>query len=385
MNISLLVGLKNNLDYNRHFYTTTRNLYPDVEICFVSYGSTDGTHEWLHTLNDHNVHYHCSTEQKTFSDTFNKAAELATKEYVAYLHNDIALAPGFLENLHKHVAPNRIVSYTTIEPPIFAGHERPGKIIKDLGADLNTFDLEALYNFTKEKQVEYKDKIEFGITFFMCMPRKTLLEVGGMDNLFSPMFCEDDDIINRFKLLGLETFTALDAICYHFVSKTSRFSEEYQNRTQVIEARSNRNYVRKWGSRGSVKKYDIGFVVSNCNYDLLTFLEPWCSTIYVDDEMQVLTTHYIDAEQKHTKFNLDKKIKDLKHTIPNNDVIVKFDGKQLTNESFQLLIQLPEIIAESGEVGDFELDIFKISIYSTETYEHKLITNDNPYYINQLL
>ena len=49
-NISLLVGLKNNLDYNKHFYDTTRELYPNVELCFVSYGSTDGTHEWLETL-----------------------------------------------------------------------------------------------------------------------------------------------------------------------------------------------------------------------------------------------------------------------------------------------------------------------------------------------
>ena len=56
-NISLLVGLKNNLDYNKHFYLTTRELYPDVEICFVSYGSTDGTHEWLNSLNDKNFRY----------------------------------------------------------------------------------------------------------------------------------------------------------------------------------------------------------------------------------------------------------------------------------------------------------------------------------------
>jgi ribonuclease HI len=42
-NIHLLSRIKNNLDYNKHFYETTRELYPDVEICFVSYGSTDGT------------------------------------------------------------------------------------------------------------------------------------------------------------------------------------------------------------------------------------------------------------------------------------------------------------------------------------------------------
>jgi hypothetical protein len=50
MNISLIVALRNNLDYNKHFYSTTRLLYPNVEICFSSYGSTDGTHEWLEEI-----------------------------------------------------------------------------------------------------------------------------------------------------------------------------------------------------------------------------------------------------------------------------------------------------------------------------------------------
>ena len=57
------------------------------------------------------------------------------------------------------------------------------------------------------------------------------------------MFCEDDDLIKRFKLLGLELITSLDAICYHFVSKTSRFSDEYQNKTQQIEMNSNKNFI----------------------------------------------------------------------------------------------------------------------------------------------
>ena len=77
-NISLLVGLKNNLDYNKHFYETTRELYPDIEICFVSYGSTDGTHEWLQSLSDNHVRFEYSTESKTFSDIFNTAAQLAS-------------------------------------------------------------------------------------------------------------------------------------------------------------------------------------------------------------------------------------------------------------------------------------------------------------------
>jgi GT2 family glycosyltransferase len=374
-NISLLVGLKNNLDYNKHFYETTRELYPDTELCFVSYGSTDGTHEWLETLTDNNVKYFYSDESKTFSDTFNKAAELATKDYVAYLHNDIVLAPGFIENLEKHVNSENIVSYTTIEPPIFADHERPGKLIYDLGTSIEAFDKDALYEFVQIKQKQYADKTESGITFFMCMPRIKLLEIGGMDNLFNPMFCEDDDLICRWKMLGMKCFTALDAICYHFVSKTSRFSEEYQTRTQQIELTSNRNYVRKWGSRSEAPKYNIAFIVKNCTSDVLELLEPWCDRIYIEDNMQVITTHYIDREQPNTKFDLTKRVLHTGYNDPHgeNDIVVEFDKLQLTNQDFMYIQQLASIIQDSGEIGDFQLGNLKISVYSLETYEKNLI------------
>jgi len=377
MNISLLVGLKNNLNYNKHFYSTTRELYPEVEICFVSYGSTDGTHEWLNSLNDKNVNYFYSPENKTFSDTFNKATKLATKEYVAYLHNDIVLAPGFLENLEKHVSPNNVVSYTTIEPPIFAGHERPGKLIQDLGTDLKTFNKDKLYQFTKEKQSEYKDKIEPGITFFMCLRREVLLQIGGMDNLFNPMFCEDDDLILRLKLYGLNQFTSLDAICYHFVSKTSRFSEEYENKSKLIEVNSNKNFIRKWGFRNLIhnKRYNIAYVVDKCNYDMMAALEPWCDRLYTDDEMGVLFAYYYEVEQKNTSYDLKKRILTSKYNDPisENDIIVEFDGTKLTNESFNILTNLSDIITESGEVGTFELDIFKITINQIESNTKSLI------------
>ena len=376
MNISLLVGLKNNLDYNRHFYTTTRAIYPEVEICFVSYGSTDKTHEWLDSLEDANVKHYYSDETKTFSETFNKAAELATKEYVVYIHNDIVLAPNFLENIAKHLRKGRVVSYTTIEPPIFAGHERPGKIIHDLGSSLETFNIDKLYSFVQSRQVEDLDKLEQGVTFFMCLSKEVLLGIGGMDKLYSPMFCEDDDLIRRLLLKGLELVTSLDAICYHFVSKTSRFSEEYQNRTQIIEYNSNKNFIRKWGSKSQAPKYDIGYIVKACNSNLLEALEPWCDTIYIEDDMEVLTTHYLDKEQNNTSYNLVEKIKPYDNE-KNNNILVEFDGRKFTNADFAFLQRLPEIVKDNGDVGEFEFDIFKITINSMTEYQNDLIVCKN--------
>jgi GT2 family glycosyltransferase len=377
-NISLLAAVKNNLDYTKHFYITTRQLYPEVEICFSSYNSTDGTHEWLESLKDdpytkvfYTENYGC------FSDNYNKAAELATKDYILYVHNDIVLTPNFLEIMETYVNDNTIVSYSTIEPPIFSGHERPGKLVKDFGDSLDNFNLKGLYEFVNEKQIEYKDKTLEDISFFMCIPRKTYLEIGGLDNLYDPMFCEDIDLCVRFKLLGLKFIMALDAITYHFVSKTSRFSEEYKNKTAKIERNSNLNFIRKWGT--FVKpievllpsKYNIAFVVKNCNLELLGVLEPWCDRIYVNERFDVIGRmwDYVEREQENTKFDLSKRVLTIEHNDPllENDIIVEFDARQLTQQSFNIIQQLSDIIKESGEIGSFELDIFKIHIYNLKT------------------
>lgn len=307
------------------------------------------------------------------ASNYNNAVAKAKGEKIILLHNDMIIKPGFIETMDKHITKGRVTTYTRVEPPIFTD-TYPGKILLDCGSDLKSFNSAQFNQFSIQEGL-----IDGGSQLFFGCLKEDYIKLD--DKTFNPpqMWCSDDDLHLRYKLAGFEHKVS-SAHVYHFVSKTSR-----RGNYQQVEECSNRNYIRKWGSRSSTKKYDIGFVIEGCNYEILSALEPWCSTIYLQDEMQVLTTHYLDAEQKNTKFNLSKRIKDIKHTIPNNDVVVKFDGKQLTNQSFQLLIQLPDIIAESGEVGDFELGIFKVSIYSTERYEQKLITNDNPYYINQLL
>ena len=77
---------------------------------------------------------------------------LATKDYVAFMHNDIIIAPGFVENILKHTNETTIVSYTTIEPPVFAGHSRSGKIIREFGRTFTEVNLSELYLFCADRQ-----------------------------------------------------------------------------------------------------------------------------------------------------------------------------------------------------------------------------------------
>jgi GT2 family glycosyltransferase len=383
MNISILIGLKNTLEYTKLSYNNIRDLYPEVEICYVSFGSTDNTHEWIYEIakTDKNIKYFISNQNKTLSDTYNKAASISTKEYIILLHNDIILAPLFIENILKHINKNTIVSYTTIEPPIFTGHERDGKIIRDFGSNLLSFNNNGLCDFVKEEQKNKQNQISQGWAWFSAIDRELFLETGGFDNLFSPMFCEDDDFYIRLKNKSILKFiVSLDAICYHFVSKTSRFSEEYQQHTQQIELQSNRNFIRKWGNKDFKVKYDIGYIIKNCNIQLISTLELFASTIYVD----CLYQNYINAEQSNTKFDLNKRIKNINEP-KTNQILVEFDATQLNQNNFQLLQQLPQIISESGGLGTFELDIFKIDISGMDRLEKHLIEIDSPYYQSQLL
>ncbi|MBC8155236.1 MAG: hypothetical protein H7Z72_20290, partial [Bacteroidetes bacterium] len=222
------------------------------------------------------------------------------------------------------------------------------------------------------------------VTFFLCVARKVLLEVGGLDALFNPMFCEDDDLILRLNLKGLEMAVSVNAICYHFVSKTSRFSDEYRQRTTQIEARSGRNFVRKWGFRIQSpvrKKYDIGLVVTNGSLVLLNQLEPWCSVIYTDIDV----SPYIRQEQECTAFDLSKRIKPLTEPQPNG-VLILVDGKKMNAEKLAKIAVIHEVIHDrintperlwdrllGRKFRSFTWYGYRIRIMSSTSYEHQLI------------
>ena len=297
----------------------------------------------------------------TMGNNYNRAVERANGEKIILLHNDMMLKPGFVEEMEKHIVKNRITTYTRIEPPIYTD-TYPGKIISDCGSNLETF------NKKKFEELKIEESLVEGGTqlFFGCFKEDYI----GIDGDTYEMFCEDDDFHLRCSIAGLERKVS-SAHVYHFVSKTSRTTKDYQQ----IEFNSNRNFIRKWGNRSPKVKYNIAYVVKNCNLQLLGVLEPWCDRIYIEDDMHILIDSYTEQEQPNTSFDLTKRVFHVKHNYPEgeNDIVVEFDATQLTQQSFQLLQQLPDIIKESGEVGVFELEIFKIKIQKIWEYQNDLV------------
>ena len=289
---------------------------------------------------------------------------LSTKKYIVFLHNDIVIAPQFLENILKHLNEKNVVSYTVIEPPLF-GNPSTGKIIKNFGYNIELFDYTSFYDFCKTRQLIENNKISCGASFFMALEKNIFIKMGGFDTLFNPMFAEDIDFIWRLELQNIKLITSCDALCYHFVSKTSRFSEEYKHISSEIEYRSNKNFVRKWGSTLKGPKYLTSLIVENCSYELLELMEPWCNNIYINKNLSNLYVNYLKQEQKYTKFNLINKLHtydDIKQIKSKDSILIMCDGNKINKNNFQLLAKLPSMIEQTNKIGHFKLDIYTVYV-----------------------
>jgi hypothetical protein len=301
-------------------------------------------------------------DNATLGVNYNNAVARAKGDKIILLHNDMFVSKGFIETMDKHIQKGRITTYTRVEPPIYID-EYPGKKIIDCGNDLATFNRNKFDNINlSESLIDGGSQLFFG-----CLKKDYI----GIDGYTFKKFCEDDDLHLRYKLLGFEHKVS-SAYVYHFVSKTSRLGDYNQ-----IEIQSNKNFIRKWGFRSSVhnKKYNKAFVINQSNQQLVEILEPWCDRIYIEDDMQVITDSYIQKEQSNTAFDLKKRVLNLKNNHPTgeNNIVVEFDGTKLNQQSFNIIQNLSDIITESGEIGEFELDCFKISIMNLQTFEKDLI------------
>jgi glycosyltransferase involved in cell wall biosynthesis len=365
-NITFVIPVLNNFKYTKHIYDNIRSYYPQDEIIITDGGSTDETIEHFKNLKDNNLNL-IENGPCNSCVNINSGILAAKNEVVAFIHNDMFIPPNFKEKLLQDVSKNRITSYTRIEPPIFPGNI-PGKVVLDFGYDIEDFKTNEFVDYVSN----YNIKDTGGSQLFIAFYKQDYIELDELTYNPPQMFCADDDLHLRFDLRGFEKIVS-DACVYHFVSKSTRTASD----SKQIEMYSNRNFVRKWGFRQSkyFQKYNIAFVVENCNLEMMAALEPWCDRLYTDDEMGVLFAYYYENEHKYTTYDLEKRILTTKynHPLGENDIVVEFNGRDLTQDSFNILQQLSDIITESGEVGTFELDIFKITINKIESFSKDLI------------
>ena len=394
--ISFIQPSRNNLKYLTWSYDSIRkNGGPEPTICVADDFSNDGTWEWCQEMMESDPNFKAIRNEgptrlghTILYDTL--INEVATTPIIGIYHADMYLCPGALESVLEHIKPFSVVSLTRIEPPLHP--DGPEKILLDFGIEPEEFaelEDELLHQIPSLKQ----GKTTEGIFAPWFMFKEDFTSIGGHDPLFAPQSKEDTDIFNRFHLNGYKFVQTWDGFVYHMTCRGSRFAdgakrnpngEVFMKNRETDEwltqnNRSTRNFLRKWGHYCKhdrlmkpivPHKYDLQFRIFNANEQILKSLEPWCSNIHVDVSQDVID-NYIKEEQPDTDYDLTKRIN---VEGVDSDIIVKMDATRMTQNSFNFIQQLSEILDFNDfGIGDYEFDIFNIKVNRVKHYDSDLI------------
>jgi len=388
--ITFCIPSKSNLRYLKTCIPSIRENASrnDHEIIIFVDSDEDGTIEWLEQVKDeYNLKYFVNPNlgEKLFGigKAYDYCIEHSTTDVFMIFHADMMLGKDADLKAYQHLKSKTVVCATRIEPPL---HPNNGeKILLDFGMYPEEFKQDEFNQYVEEHSND--NKITNGIFAPWMMYKQEFLEMGGHDPIMHSCR-EDSDVFNRMKLNGFEFIQPWNSLVYHLTGRGAGSFDGDPERHAKWKAdmdRSTLEFIRKWGSNVNhtalmepivTPKYNIAYVVKNCNLELLSVLEPWCDRIYTDEVYKVgRLQDYIENEQENTSFDLLKRVLVTQHNDPigENDIVIEFDAIQLNQQNFQLLTQIPSIIKDSGEIGEFEIDIFKIVISHLEEYQNNLI------------
>ena len=346
--ITFCIPSKDNLRYLKSSITSIKqNSVLDNEIIVRIDSDNDGTEKWLI---DNNIKYLVNPENEPqgIAAGYNRCIEAASNEIVCMFHADMFMGKGFDVNLVKHLKPKTVIAGTRIEPPLHP--EGKEKIVRDFGMYPEDFMEEEFNQFVLQIQEQEKDQTTKGMFAPWVCYKDEIMEIGMHDEAFHS-YHEDSDIFNRFLLNDMKLIQSRDALVYHLTCRGGQFQDGIEQVTtdtkfhnMTIKARN--HYLKKWGCWIQNNEYQHPILspvykkcvnIINSNPQIQEALQPW--------------------------FNGGR------------DIIVEIDGNNFTQQDFQIITQLNDIIKDSGEVGSFELGNLKITISELKEYQNELIIN----------
>lgn len=388
MKISFIQPSRNNLKYLKWSYEAIRKNQGDheVEICVADDASTDGTWAWCVETEKIDPLFkwirNAGPERLGHTILYDRLVNhVATSDVAMIYHADMYLCPGAVSAIEKLIKPGTIVSLTRIEPPLHP--PGPEKVVANFGTEPEEFKEEAFLEWYKRLEAQ---SVTEGVFAPWAFYLKDFQSIGGHDPLYAPQSKEDSDIFNRFLLNGIKFVQTWEGHVYHMTCRGSRFNPtlttpgKNSNEWEVQNQRSTRNFIRKWGH--FVKhdaymkpvvppKYNLG-IIAQGGLPILETLEPWCDIIYIKDNYDLILSDYIAKEQPNTSYDLSERIKPFDNE-KNCEILLEVDQATFTQEDFQLIQQLPEIIKDNGQPGRFELGNMVLEIIQMNEYQDTLI------------
>jgi len=348
--ITFCIPSKSNLSYLKTCIPSIRDNASrnDHDIIVFVDSDEDGTVKWLKEVKSkYNLKYYVNPKlgEKLYGigKAYDFCIEKSTTDIFMIFHADMMLGKNADINAYRYLNPNSVVCSTRIEPPL---HPNGGeKILLDFGMYPEEFKEEE-FNQYVENHLE-DTKITEGIFAPWMMHKKDFLEILGGHDPVMHSCREDSDLFNRMLLAGFEFIQPWNSLVYHLTGRGAGSFDGDPERHEKWKKDMNNStleFIRKWGT--------------NVNHTPL--MKPIVSPVY-NKCVNIINSSPQLQEALQPWFNGGR------------DIIVEVDGNNFLEQDFNIIQQLPLIIQDSGEIGEFKLGNLKITINNLTSIENTLI------------
>jgi GT2 family glycosyltransferase len=236
LKVSFIVPLFNHIEHSKAMLASLQaSLPPGLthEIILVDDASTDGTLDWLRTLDLPQVQVVLNPTNLGFARANHAGEALATGNVLALLNNDLILNPGWLEPMLAVVQ----------NPQLGAG--AVGNVqtrVADCALDHSGVHVTPSGQLDHVRVLPTSDVEHsrvFAVTGACCLIRRDVFEsVGGFDEAFVNGG-EDIDLCLKVKAKGLHVYMAYQSVVQHHVSLS-------RDRTSLQNEVNSRLLYQKW-------------------------------------------------------------------------------------------------------------------------------------------
>jgi GT2 family glycosyltransferase/glycosyltransferase involved in cell wall biosynthesis/tetratricopeptide (TPR) repeat protein len=241
---SIIIPVFNQVNYTKQCIDRISTNTPrPFEIIVVNNGSTDGTKEYLDSLQSSEFKIQHLNENTGFVNACNEGAKIASGEYLVFLNNDTLPEDGWLEALISAIEKMPSVG------AVGAKLVYPDGKLQEAGSLV--FSDSTPWNYGKgddpeKPQYNYIRETPYSSAACLLIRRKLFEQIGGFDQRYSPAYWEDVDLAFEVRKRGSKVIYQPAARIVHFEGVTGGTDvnsgyKKYQVRNQEI-------FREKWAS-----------------------------------------------------------------------------------------------------------------------------------------
>jgi GT2 family glycosyltransferase len=254
--LSIVVPLFNHLGETREMLSSLLESLEgrdDYEIVLNDDGSTDGTREWLDTLDHPRIRTFKNEANCGFSRTCNVAVRHSHGRVLVLANNDLVYASHWLEPMLA------LLEDPALQPGVIGNVQRAvnGGYIDHAGVDVNYRGQLDHIKVVTAGEAHAGHVERHAVTAACCMMWREVFDaVGGLDERYVNG-CEDMDLCFKVARLGLRHYVALRSVIHHHVSLTrSRSSLQNEKNSELLfrewrpqlEARVARRWLERFAT-----------------------------------------------------------------------------------------------------------------------------------------